>query len=61
MPRKNPGPFEPVLYVIHTQVFFRVIGVGGPVLFTLVFLTKAAEHSAGAFVFGLALLAALLG
>jgi hypothetical protein len=59
MPRKNPGPFEPVLYVIHTQVFFRVIGVGGLVLFTLVFLTKAAEHSAGAFVFGLALLAAL--
>jgi hypothetical protein len=59
MPRRNPGPFEPIIYVIQTPVFFRVVGIGGLVLFTIVFLGKAAAHSAGAFIFGLALLAAL--
>ncbi len=59
MSRKNPGPFEPILYVIQTPAFFRIVGIGGLVLFTLIFLGKAASHSAGAFIFGLALLATL--
>ncbi len=59
MPRRNPGPFEPILYVIQTPAFFRVVGIGGLVLFTIIFLGKAAGHSAEAFIFGLAILAAL--
>jgi hypothetical protein len=59
MPRRNPGPFEPILYLIQTPSFFRVVGIGGLVLFTILFLGKAAAHSAGAFIFGLAMLAAL--
>jgi hypothetical protein len=59
MPRKNPGPFEPIIYIIQTPAFFRVVGIGGLILFTIVFLGKAAAHSAGAFILGLALLAAL--
>jgi hypothetical protein len=59
MPRRNPGPFEPIIYVIQTPAFFRIVGIGGLILFTIVFLGKAAAHSAGAFIFGLALIAAL--
>jgi hypothetical protein len=59
MQRKNPGPFEPIIYVIQTPAFFRIVGIGGLVLFTLIFLGKAASHSAGAFLVGLGLLAAL--
>jgi hypothetical protein len=59
MPRKNPGPFEPIVYLIQTPAFFRIVGIGGLVLFTIVFLGKAAAHSAGAFAIGLALLAAM--
>ena len=57
MPPRNPGPFEPIRYVLQTPAFFRVVGLGGLLLFTLVFLGKAAAHSAGAFLGGLALLA----
>ena len=59
MPRRNPGPFEPIIYIAQTPAFFRIVGIGGLVLFTIIFLGKAAAHSAGAFMFGLALLAAL--
>lgn len=59
MQRRNPGPFEPIIYVIRTPAFFRIVGVGGLVLFTIVFLCKAAVQSAGAFAIGIALLAAL--
>jgi hypothetical protein len=59
MPRRNPGPFEPIIYIIQTPAFFRIVGIGGLVLFTIIFLSKAATHSAGAFIFGLALLAVL--
>jgi hypothetical protein len=59
MSRKNPGPFEPIIYVIQTPAFFRIVGMGGLVLFTIVFLGKAAAHSAGAFLLGIVLLAAL--
>ena len=59
MPRRNPGPFEPILYIVQTPAFFRIVGIGGLVLFTIIFLGKAAAHRAGACIFGLALLAAL--
>jgi hypothetical protein len=59
MTRRNPGPFEPIIYIIQTAAFFRIVDIGGLVLFTIVFLGKAAAQSAGAFIFGLALLAAL--
>ncbi len=59
MQRRNPGPFEPVLYLAQTPAFFRIVGVGGLVLFTIVFLAKAADHSSGAFVIGVLLLVAL--
>jgi hypothetical protein len=59
MPRRNPGPFEPIGYITRTPAFFRIVGLGGLVLFTIIFLDKAAAHSAGAFIVGLALLAAL--
>jgi hypothetical protein len=59
MARRNPGPFEPIIYLIQTPAFFRIAGIGGLVLFTIVFLCKAAAHSAGAFTIGAALLAAM--
>jgi hypothetical protein len=59
MPRRNPGPFEPILYLIQTPSFFRIVGLGGLLLFILVALGKAAAHGAGAFTLGLVLLAAL--
>src|SRR5271155_1608248 len=59
MQRRNPGPFEPIIYVIQTPTFFRIVGIGGLILFTLVFLAKAAHHSAGGFVVGVLLLVAL--
>lgn len=59
MQRRNPGPFEPFRYLIQTPAFFRVVGIGGLFLFTIIFLGKAAAHSAGAFIGGLAILAAL--
>src|SRR5579863_10661496 len=59
MPRRNPGPFEPILYLIQTPAFFRVVGLGGLVLFTIIFLGKAAAHSVGAFIIGLAILGAV--
>ena len=59
MPRRNPGPFEPIIYLIQTPAFFRIIGIGGLVVFTIVFLGRAAAHSVGAFAIGLGLLAAV--
>ena len=59
MPRRNPGLFEPIAYIIRTPAFFRIVGIGGLILFTIIFLGKAAAHSVGACFVGLALLAAL--
>jgi hypothetical protein len=58
MARLNPGPFEPVVYVLQTPLAFRVLGVGGLALFTLSFLTIAARHGAGYAMVGLVLLGA---
>jgi hypothetical protein len=59
MQRRNPGPFEPIIYLIQTPSFFRIVGLGGLVLFIIVALGKAAAHGAGAFTLGLVLIAAL--
>ena len=57
--RLNPGPFEPFVYLLQTPVVFRVIGLGGLVLFSILALLVAGEHSATAAVFGLVLMTAL--
>ncbi len=59
MPSRNPGPFEPIIYLIQTPAFFRIVGVGGLVMFTIVFLVKAAAHSFGAFTIGFGLFATM--
>jgi hypothetical protein len=59
MARPNPGPFEPLIYFLQTPASFRIIGMGGLALFTLLFLYQAA-HSGDRYVaYGLFLLAAL--
>jgi|SRR5690348_2179656 len=58
MARLNPGPFEPVVYLIQTPLAFRIVGVGGAALFALSFLTIAVHHGAGYAIFGLVLLGA---
>lgn len=59
MPRRNPGPFEPIRYIIQTPGFFRVFGIGGLVLLTIVALVRAAAHGAGSVLLGLVLLGGL--
>ncbi len=61
MPRPNPGPFEPIVYVIQTPAFFRIIGMGGLALFTIAALRRAAAHGGFGLPLGLILLAALWG
>jgi hypothetical protein len=58
MARPNPGPFEPVIYVIQTPMFFRIVGMGGLVLFVVLSLAIAAAHGAGYFFIGLVLFTA---
>jgi hypothetical protein len=58
MPRPNPGPFEPLVYVIQSPGFFRIFGLGGFALFTIVSLTIAAANGFGYFLIGLLLFAA---
>jgi hypothetical protein len=57
--RRNPGPFEPFIYILQTPIVFRLVGLGGLLVFTIAALSIASEHSAGAAVFGLALMGAL--
>src|SRR5258708_38495983 len=57
--RLNPGPFEPFVYLLQTPAVFRVVGLGGFVLFSIIALSIAGEHSAGAAIFGLVLMSAL--
>jgi hypothetical protein len=56
--RPNPGPFEPLIYLLQRPMSFRILGVGGLALFTVLALSRAAAHSAGALAAGLALLGA---
>src|SRR3984957_14460676 len=57
--RLNPGPFEPFVYLLQTPLVFRVVGLGGFVLFSILALAIAGEHSAGAALLGLMLMGAL--
>ncbi|MFZ0658513.1 MAG: hypothetical protein WBE78_08080 [Candidatus Binataceae bacterium] len=58
--RINPGPFEPFVYLLQTRASFRILGIGGLVLFTVLFLLIAWPHGAGYVIVGLILLAAML-
>src|SRR5487761_944931 len=58
--RINPGPFEPFVYLLQTRGSFRIIGIGGLVLFTIAFLSIAWPHGAIYVIAGVILLAAML-
>ena len=49
--RRNPGPFEPFIYLLQTPAMFRVVGLGGLILFSIFALSIASGHSAGAAIF----------
>jgi hypothetical protein len=58
--RFNPGPFEPFVYVLQTPLMFRVVGLGGLVLFTILAITIAGEQGGGvAAMLGVVLVGAL--
>ncbi|MGC2444858.1 hypothetical protein, partial [Candidatus Binatus sp.] len=59
MLRFNPGPFEPFVYLLQTPVMFRVVGLGGLVLFSILAFSIAGAHGVAAVVFGLVLIGAL--
>jgi len=56
--RPNPGPFEPFFYLLQTPWSFRVLGVVGFVLFTLLFLRIAGSHGTAYLMIGFLLLGA---
>ena len=57
--RSNPGPFEPFVYLLQTPAMFRIVGLGGLALFSILALLIAGEHGAGAALFGLLLMGVL--
>jgi len=59
MARYNPGPFEPVIYFLQTPAAFRIVGIGGLALFTVLFLYQAGLRGERHVVMGLILLAAI--
>jgi hypothetical protein len=58
--RINPGPFEPFVYLLQTRASFRILGIGGLVLFTILFFLIAWQHGASYVIVGLILLVAML-
>lgn len=56
--RPNPGPTEPIFYLLQTRAAFRLLGIVGLVLFTILFLRIAGSHGAGYALIGLLLLGA---
>src|SRR5690349_9507037 len=59
MRRINPGIFEPLVYLVQKPESFRLIGLGGLALFSLLMLYQAFAHGAGYGLLGLLLLGAL--
>jgi hypothetical protein len=59
MRRLNPGIFEPLVYLLQKPESFRLIGLGGLALFSVLMLYQAFAHGAGYGVLGLLLLGAL--
>ena len=58
--RFNPGPFEPFVYVLQTPRMFRVVGLGGLELFTILAIIIAGERGgAAAAMLGVVLVGAL--
>jgi len=56
--RLNPGPFEPVFYLLQTPLAFRIITMIGFVIFTMVSLAIAGGDGIGYAFIGLILLGA---
>src|SRR5215469_16337108 len=54
--RPNPGPFEPFFYLLQTASAFRLFGIAGVVLFTIISLRIAGSYSIGYALFGILLL-----
>jgi hypothetical protein len=59
MRRINPGVFEPLVYLVQKPQSFRVVGLGGLALFSVLMLSEAFGHGAGYGLLGLLLLGAL--
>ncbi len=58
--RINPGPFEPFVYLLQTRRSFQIVGIGGLILFTVLFLAIAWPHGASYVIVGIVLLVAML-
>lgn len=56
--RINPGPFEPFIYMLQTPAMYRVLGLGGLVLFAIIAVTIAGAHGTGSALIGVAILGA---
>jgi len=59
MRRFNPGIFEPLVYLVQRPQSFRVIGLGGLAVFTVLMLSQAFIHGAVYGLIGLLLLGGL--
>jgi hypothetical protein len=59
MRRLNPGIFEPLVYLIQKPQSFRLVGLGGLLLFSLLMLFQAFSHGVTYGIAGLLLMAAL--
>ncbi len=59
MRRFNPGIFEPLVYIVQKPQSFRIIGLGGLGLFTVLMLYQAFSRGAGYGMAGLLLLGVL--
>jgi hypothetical protein len=57
--RPNPGPFEPFVYLLQTPAVFRLFGIGGLAVFSIIAFAIAGAHGAGAFLLGVILLGVL--
>src|SRR5260370_39024652 len=59
MRRINPGIFEPLVYLVQKPESFRLIGLGGLALFSLLMLYQAFADGAGYGLLGLLILRGL--
>jgi hypothetical protein len=59
MRRLNPGVFEPLVYLVQKPQSFRVVGLGGLLLFSVLMLLQAFSRGIGFGLIGLLLLALL--
>ncbi len=59
MRRMNPGIFEPLVYLVQKPQSFRVVGLGGLFVFSVLMLFEAFSYGLGFGLIGLLLLAVL--